>query len=267
MMSVIRVMTWNINSVRLRLPLLLAVLTQHQPDVVALQEIKCATELFPAQALHDAGYIHQHVVGMKAYNGVAILSRIPFTSSDSLKWCGRDDARHAQVTLHNGLTLHNFYVPAGGDIPDISLNEKFAHKLQFLEEMAAWSCQTAPQKSIVVGDLNVAPLPDDVWSHKQMLRVVSHTPEEVERFDAIMQTANWQDAARLITPPPEKLYSWWSYRAQDWAQSNRGRRLDHIWLSEDIRQHLQGVGFHSVWRGSEQPSDHIPLTVDLAFSL
>lgn len=264
MKPAIRVMTWNINSVRLRLPLLLNVLAQHQPDVLALQEIKCITELFPAQALHEAGYVHQHVVGMKSYNGVAILSRIPFASTDSLKWCGRDDARHAQVTLQNGLTLHNFYVPAGGDIPNPSENEKFAHKLQFLEEMATWSRHHKTPKSIVVGDLNVAPLPDDVWSHKQMLGVVSHTPDEVARFNNILDAGQWQDAARLLTPPPEKLYSWWSYRAQDWAQSNRGRRLDHIWLSADLRPHLHGAGFHSAWRGSDQPSDHIPLTVDLA---
>ena len=135
-----------------------------------------------------------------------------------------------------GSIIHNFYVPAGGDIPDLSLNEKFAHKLQFLQELREWGgrrkASSAP--AILVGDLNVAPLEHDVWSHKQLLDVVSHTPIETEALETLRQEAGWIDAMRHLRPQPEKIYSWWSYRSPDWQAANKGRRLDHIWVSGDL---------------------------------
>ncbi len=258
-----KLISWNINSVRLRLPSLLRLLDTLQPDLIGLQEIKCLPEQFPTDALAEAGYIHQHIVGQKAYHGVAMLARHSFSTLSSQFLCGKADARHAAVALDNGLSCHNFYVPAGGDIPDPALNDKFAHKLQFLDEMASPLFPQTP-KSIWMGDLNVAPLPDDVWSHKQMLDVVSHTPVEVAKIEHLMQHAGWVDALRVRQPAPEKLYSWWSYRAEDWKKSNRGRRLDHIWLSPDLAGSLTDAGVYEDARGWTQPSDHAPIWVDLA---
>lgn len=258
-----RILTWNINSARLRLPLLQRLIGELNPDVICLQEIKGETSVFPGAPLRELGFEHQHVRGMKGYNGVAILSRKTFKPLPLANWCGKDDARHIAVEFKNGVELHNFYVPAGGDIPDPAANEKFAHKLAFLDEMAAWSKKGKARSRIMVGDLNVAPLPDDVWSHKQLLNVVSHTPVEVERMTRLQDSAGWVDSARQLVPAPEKLYSWWSYRAADWAKANKGRRLDHIWLSGDVGKKLKGGDTFKPARGWAQASDHAPVWVDL----
>ena len=152
-----------------------------------------------------------------------MLSRVPFERFDIQSFCGKTDCRHISVVLgeraglRDPLTLHNFYVPAGGDEPDPEINPKFAHKLDFLDEMRAHKGlrPAASQRAILVGDLNVAPLEHDVWSHKQMLNVVSHTPIECEKLNSAQKAGGWIDAMRVHTPEPEKLYTWWSYRAMD----------------------------------------------------
>jgi len=129
-------------------------------------------------------------------------------------------------------------VPAGGDIPDPKLNEKFRHKLRFLDEMEAYFAKMDAKGSaarIVVGDLNVAPLEHDVWSHKQLLKVVSHTPPETKRLARVYASHDWIDVTRSRVPHEEKIYSWWSYRNQDWRASDRGRRLDHVWISPALK--------------------------------
>src|SRR5690606_5192142 len=134
----------------------------------------------------------------KGYHGVAILSRLSFAEVDRFRFGGKEDARHIAVTFGEGkaegISLHNFYVPAGGDIPDPEANPKFAHKLAYLDEMRVWTNEAASSRAILVGDLNVAPLPDDVWSHKQMLGVVSHTPAETERLIGVIGDGKWVDA-------------------------------------------------------------------------
>ena len=231
-----RIATWNINSVRLRIDLVKRLIDEHKPDVICLQETKTIDETFPAAAMAAKGYKHQHICGMKGYNGVAILSRTPLGDTGVHHWQERKDCRHVFARLKNGIEIHSCYVPAGGDIPDPKANPKFAHKLGFLDEQAAWWKKAARgQPRVLVGDLNVAPLENDVWSHKQMLGVVSHTPIEVEKFTRWQKAHNWADAVRHFTPSEEKLYSWWSYRAADWEASNRGRRLDHIWVTPDLR--------------------------------
>ena len=161
--------------------------------------------------------------------------------------------------------FHCLYVPAGGDVPDPAANDKFAHKLGFLDELTAWSealrRQTDP--AVLVGDFNVAPLETDVWSHKQLLNVVSHTPIEVDKLDRAQAAGGWVDAVRRFIPPEEKLYSWWSYRARDWAASDRGRRLDHIWVSPDMAGRLSGASVVREARGWDRPSDHVPVLTDL----
>jgi exodeoxyribonuclease-3 len=261
----VRITTWNINSVRLRIGLVKQLSETLAPDIICLQETKVADEQFPHQALAEMGYVHQAINGNKNHHGVAVLSRQPFEGVTSRQWCGKSDGRHLQVALPGAIELHNFYVPSGGDIPDPAVNDKFDHKLKFLAEMKTWSAERADPaaKRILVGDLNVAPLETDVWSHKQLLKVVSHTPVEVEALKAVQASADWHDAVRAIVPPEQKIYSWWSYRARDWRESDRGRRLDHIWLSPALRPALTTAAIEKDARGWTQPSDHVPVTVDL----
>jgi exodeoxyribonuclease III len=261
-----RIATWNINSVRLRQDMVKRFMAEHSPDVVCLQETKTPDEFFPRAAFADAGFTHQHIHGMKSYNGVAILSRLPLSNLSIERWAGKDDCRHIHATLPDETEVHCLYVPAGGDIPDITLNEKFAHKLQLLDEIRAWWEKQASgnTRKILVGDLNIAPLEHDVWSHKQLLDVVSHTPIEVEKLAQLQQSIGWYDVMRHFVPAHEKLYSWWSYRAGDWETSNRGRRLDHIWVTQPLIASLKSMSVLREARGwGPKPSDHVPVMVEI----
>lgn len=259
--------TWNINSVRLRQAHLRQLATRLKPDVICLQETKVPDDLFPEAIASELGFPHLLKRGMKSYNGVAILSRLPLTlAEDTPDWCGKSDCRQisASVETPGGpVTIHDFYVPAGGDIPDRAANEKFAHKLDFLAETRAHFLKYKPRRAVLVGDLNIAPLEQDVWSHKQLLNVVSHTPVEVDALNS-WREAGFHDAIRHFVPADQKLYTWWSYRNRDWAASNRGRRLDHIWVTPDLVPALHSHEVLREARSWEQPSDHVPVAVTLA---
>lgn len=260
----LKVTTWNINSVRLRIDLVERALKEVAPDILCLQETKCPADCFPLKALQGFGYPHVAQIGQKGYNGVAILSRFPFAAVEPQDWCERRDARHLAVTLGTeagaaaGISVHNFYVPAGGDVPDPELNPKFKHKLQFLREMRSWANGREARPTIVVGDLNVAPLEHDVWSHRQLLDVVSHTPVETEALEALRTEGRFVDSARRLTPEPTKIYTWWSYRSPNWELANKGRRLDHVWLSDDLDGTLRSADVHVGARSWTRPSDHVP---------
>jgi exodeoxyribonuclease-3 len=265
--------TWNINSVRLRINLVARFLTEHKPDVLCLQETKCRDSEFPLSDFRKLGYEHIAINGQKGYHGVAIVSRLPLASIDRREFCAKGDARHIAVTLgvegtaKREITLHNFYIPAGGDEPDPKINPKFAHKLAFLDEMHDWivTDKLAGKDAIMVGDFNIAPLETDVWSHKALLKVVSHTPIECEKLVQVLNAGPWVDALRHHIPPAEKLYTWWSYRAADWAKADKGRRLDHIWVSQSLGPNLGGLKILRESRGWERPSDHVPVMVHLDF--
>ncbi|MBM3560904.1 MAG: exodeoxyribonuclease III [Alphaproteobacteria bacterium] len=259
-----RIATWNINSVRLRLPLVRRLAEELRPDVLCLQETKVPDELFPHDGLADL-FPHRAVRGMKGYNGVAILSKLPLKDAGGQDWCGKTDYRHIFAKLPSGIELHNLYVPAGGDIPDPAVNDKFAHKLAFIDAQVAWWTKEATTKAkrIVVGDFNIAPLEHDVWSHKQLLDVVSHTPVEVEKLGRLQAAHDWVDGVRHFVPATEKLYSWWSYRARDWRATNRGRRLDHVWVTPALAPKLAAAHIHADARDWPQASDHVPVIVDL----
>ncbi len=257
-----RVASWNINSVRLRIGLVLKVLEEQQIDVLCLQETKTEDQHFPLAALAEAGWPHIAMRGEKSYNGVALISRLPLRDTQHIDWADKTDCRHISAVA-NDVRIHNFYVPAGGDVPDRNENPKFGHKLDFLKEMTDYFTSSNPQKSVLVGDLNIAPLAEDVWSTKQLRNVVSHTDIERKLLLELIDKGGFVDAIRDNFGADEVLYSWWSYRARDWAASNRGRRLDHIWVSHDISDKVESAQILADARGYEKPSDHVPIWIDL----
>jgi exodeoxyribonuclease III len=269
----LKITTWNINSVRLRIDLVGRFVADHAPDVLCLQETKCPDDQLPLAAVRDMGLQHHVFAGQKGYNGVAIFSRFPLLDAARTGFGGKADARHISAMLGEeagkaaGLTVHNFYVPAGGDIADRTLNEKFGHKLDFLADMTDWaeSGRDTRRKSIMVGDLNIAPYESDVWSHKALLDVVSHTPVETAGLETMRTAGGWIDAVRRIKPQPERVYSWWSYRSPDWAAADKGRRLDHVWTTDDLSGSIAAADICRDARGWERPSDHAPVTVTLEF--
>jgi exodeoxyribonuclease III len=267
----ITVTTWNINSVRFRIDLVAKFIKSVRPDILCLQETKCPDDSFPRKRFKRLGYEHIALNGQKGHHGVVVLSRLPFEASTIRDYGGKSDCRHIavmlgeQAGLKDPITLHNFYVPAGGDIPDPALNPKFAHKLAFLDEMHASETlrPAANDRAIIVGDLNVAPLECDVWSHKQLLSVVSHTPIECKKLLGVQKAGGWIDAVRAFVPEPTKLYTWWSYRSPDWTKSNKGRRLDHIWTSDILADCVAAVTVAKDYRSAKRPSDHVPVTATL----
>lgn len=259
--------TWNINSVRLRMPLVARFLTEHRPDVLCLQEIKTIEAAFPHTAFAALGYHHRCVHGQKGYHGVATVSRIPLREVGRHDWQANAEARHIGVELCDGpaagVRIENVYVPAGGDIPDRARNPKFGQKLDFLGRMTDWAASLrAP--TIILGDFNIAPLEHDVWNHKALLDVVSHTPIEVATLARFQAAHGWVDVGRQLVPAPARYYSWWSYRAKDWRASDRGRRLDHIWASPVLAAKARAHRVIEPARDWAQCSDHVPLIVDFA---
>jgi exodeoxyribonuclease III len=265
----VRIVTWNINSVRLRQDLALKVVGMLKADILCLQETKCPDTDFPFDAFRKAGYPHIHIHGMKGYNGVAIMSRTAFTRTHIFDRAGMQDCRHIAVDIQGpdkkNISLHNLYVPAGGDIPDVTVNDKFAHKLRYVEDAAQFFKKTyvSDDRIVAVGDFNIAPLEHDVWSHKQLLDVVSHTPQEVDALNTWQKSLGFVDAVRHFVPQDQKCYTWWSYRNRDWKKSNRGRRLDHIWVTPPLKPALKAYHISQEVRDWPQTSDHVPVMLEL----
>ena len=259
-----KIASWNINSVRARLGIVEKFLIEVQPDILCLQETKVIDPIFPRPLFDTLGYTHQMLCGQPMHHGVAILSKVPLSEDHRHDWQDNGEARHIGAVLPNGVRLENVYVPAGGDVPDRDLNPKFAQKLDFIARMTRWSNGLA-QPTIMVGDFNIAPLESDVWGHKQLLGTVSHTPVEVDALNALKAAGNWTDLGRHFVPAPARLHTWWSYRAKDWAASDRGRRLDHMWATPDVAAQATAHHVHEQCRSWERPSDHVPLTTEFAF--
>ena len=257
----VKIASWNINSVRFRLDIVARFLAEAAPDILCLQETKVIDADFPAAPFHALGYPHVVIHGQRMHHGVAIISRVPVTADDRLDWQANREARHVGVRLPNGVRLENVYVPAGGDIPDREVNAKFGQKLDFVERMTRWS-EALDQPTLLVGDFNIAPLEADVWSHKQLLGVVSHTPVEVAALGRLQASNSWVDLGRHFSPPPARLYTWWSYRAKDWAASDRGRRLDHQWATADVAAAARAHHVFEECRSWLKPSDHVPIMTE-----
>lgn len=263
----VRIATWNINSVRLRLPLVERFAAACRPDILCLQEIKCPEGAFPRKALAALGFTHIEVNGQPGYNGVATLSRLPLERAGIEDFCGSGQARHLATRLAAPgvapIIVHNLYVPAGGEEPDPEVNPKFAQKLKHLRALEAWAGgRPGGAAQILTGDFNIAPLESDVWSHRELINVVSHTPVEIEHLARVQASAGWVDVVRRHVPEDRKLFTWWSYRARDWRESNRGRRLDHIWASPALAEASVRAEVADEARDWERPSDHAPVIAD-----
>ena len=255
-----KVLSWNVNSIRVRKDQLLSVIKKENPDIICLQETKTINDLFPKETLEKKGYFI-YVNGVQSYNGVAIISKFEANQISSHKFCNQNDARHNQANFKN-FSIHSVYVPAGGDIPDIINNEKFDHKLKFLDEMAKFFKFNKNKINILCGDLNVSPNEDDVWSHKQLQNVVSHTKVEREKLSKIMDKGNFIDTTRMFLSPPDNVFTWWSYRSNNFKKNNRGRRLDHIWVTDHQRVKSINAKIMIETRSLPQPSDHVPISYE-----
>lgn len=268
MPQTIRIASWNINSVRARIDIVERFLKEEAPDILCLQETKVIDGLFPEGLFRQLGYRHMMINGQPMHHGVAIVSKVPLINRKVEDWQANGEARHISAEINvecaKGVRVDNVYIPAGGDIPDREINTKFGQKLDFLTRMTDWS-KGVSTPTILTGDFNVAPFEQDVWSHKQLRNVVSHTPIECEHLAAMQAAGNWVDLARHFVDPSQKLYTWWSYRAQDWEASDRGRRLDHMWVTPDLLGHAKAHHVHKHIRGWGKPSDHAPIVTEFAF--
>ena len=264
----LRVATWNINSVRLRHAQVARFVDEAGVDVVCLQETKCREGEFPREAFTAMGLPHLAIAGQKGWHGVAIASRLPIAPIARPELCREGHARCVSGVIE-GVEVHNLYIPAGGDTPDRELNPKFDHKLDFYARLTAEMAGRDPGRPLLLaGDFNIAPGEHDVWNHRHMSKIVSHTPVEVEAMAALQRSLGFVDLVREATPEPQKLFSWWSYRAADFRASNRGLRLDHLWASPGLAAAARRGGavsaqVHDHVRAWERPSDHAPVTVDL----
>ncbi|CAN5665927.1 exodeoxyribonuclease III [soil metagenome] len=259
----LKIVSWNINSVRFRMEIVERFLREVSPDILCLQETKVIDGDFPTAPFRALGYKHIFLHGQRMHHGVAIISRVPLIEDDRFDWQANREARHVGVRLENGIRLENVYVPAGGDVPDREVNPKFGQKLDFVDRMTRWSAGLNVP-TILVGDFNIAPLESDVWSHKQLLDVVSHTPIEVAALDGLRDSNDWVDLGRHFVPAPERLFTWWSYRAKDWLASDRGRRLDHMWATGDVAKTAIGHQVFEDCRSWLKPSDHVPIMTEFA---
>lgn len=266
--SKIKITTWNVNSVRKRTNSIKVFIESYSPDILAIQETKVRDNLFPEDFFRDLGYNFIYYHGESTgYNGVAILAKIgglkKIPKIDFIK-----EARHLAVKIGRKIELHNFYIPAGGDIPDSHINEKFKYKLEFLDKLKFWfqEHKSCDDHIILLGDLNIAPLNNDVWSHKQLINTVSHTSIEIEKMNALLGSINFKDVVRKFSLDSEKIFSWWSYRAKDWKKSDRGRRLDHIWVTDPLYSYVVQTEISKYTRDLEVPSDHVPVSITILFN-
>ncbi len=264
MSDTLKIVSWNINSVRARIDIVERFLREEEPDILCLQETKVRDDQFPEGMFRQLGYNHLVLNGQPMHHGVAMISKIPLHDQTRNDWQANGEARHIGGVLNNGVRVENVYIPAGGDVPDRDENPKFGQKLDFYEHMTKWS-KDLKTPTILLGDFNIAPLESDVWSHKQLLKVVSHTPLEVETMKKLQDAHGWVDIGRKFIPDPERLYTWWSYRARDWRASDKGRRLDHVWVSPELEDKAIGHSVLEDARNWGKPSDHAPLITEFKF--
>lgn len=249
-----KIVSWNVNSVRARLEILTDWLREHQPEVMLLQEIKCQAPAFPLEAIEDLGY-NIAIYGQKTFNGVAILSKHPIEDVQ----CGlpsfEEDpqARYIEAVT-NGVRVASVYVPNGQAVG----TDKFAYKLIFLEKLRHHLQATLQYEEafVIGGDYNIAPTDLDVADPAAWHGEILCSTLERKAFQALLNLG-YHDAFR-VNHPVEKIYSWWDYRSQAWPK-NEGLRIDHLLLSPQAIDRLSNSGIDSAPRGKEKASDHAPV--------
>ena len=249
--------TWNVNSLAVRLPQLIDWLALHAPDAVCIQEIKLADDKFPAAAIEAAGY-RAHWFGQKTYNGVALLSR--GEASDVVRNIpGHDDAQARVIAATvDGIRLVGAYVPNGQSVG----SEKYVYKLRWLEALRAWVADemTRHPQLALLGDYNIAPEDRDVHDPVAWAGQVLCSVPEREHFQALIGLG-LHDSFRLFEQP-EKLYSWWDYRMLAFRR-NQGLRIDHILVTQALKSRVVSCTIDKLTRKNERPSDHAPVIVEL----
>ena len=246
-----KIATWNVNSLNVRLPHLLDWLARECPDVVGLQEIKCEDAKFPLEAIRDGGY-EAVFAGQKTYNGVAILSRTAATDVQR-GIPGYDDAQQRVIAATvNGVRVVNAYFP-NGQAPG---TEKFAYKLDWLEHLTAWLKQelTTSTELCLVGDYNIAPT--DADAHPDWKEEIHVSPPERAAF-AALEALGLQDVYRKFDQA-EKSFSWWDYRMNAFRR-NFGLRIDHVLASPALADRCTACSIDPSTRVLERPSDHAPV--------
>jgi exodeoxyribonuclease-3 len=254
-----KLVTWNVNSLKARLPRLLELLAVHRPDVVCLQETKCTTEAFPHVELAEAGYTAADHSGGR-WAGVAILGRSDAPPTDVVRGLtgetASDECRWIEATVA-GIWTCSVYVPNGRAVG----SESFAQKLAFLDAMAARVTQLAGAVTVIAGDCNVAPADIDVYDPQAFIGSTHVTPEERGRLGAILD-AGLVDAYRQLHPD-EVGFTWWDYRAGHFHKK-LGLRIDLVLCTPDLAAQLTGCGIDRSFRKGAKPSDHAPLLAELA---
>mgnify|MGYP001231783821 CR=1 FL=1 len=259
---ILKILSWNVNSVRTRLNQILNICQKFKPNIICLQETKVINDSFPKNEFRKLGYSYFYLNGLPSYNGVAIITQKEAQSVNVLNLSNLNNGRQIGIKIFD-TQIHNFYIPAGGDIPNELINPKFKNKLDFLKILINWSKKIKPQNYIICGDFNIAPFEDDVWSHKQLKNVVSHTDIERKYLLKFLEAGNWNDAVRHHINPPKNVFTWWSYRSRDFRVNNRGRRLDHIWVSNDLHKKNYSTEILSHTRVLDKPSDHVPIVIKI----
>lgn len=256
----IKIATWNINSIRFRLPLLLSWLKEVQPDVVLLQETKTTDDQFPREEIENLNY-NIALFGQKTYNGVAILSKSPIEDvTQGIPGFMDDQARYIEaVTM--GTRIASIYVPNGSEVG----SEKYSYKLNYLNALYQHVQTLLTYEEILVlgGDYNIAPMDLDVYDPEEWHEQILCSTPEREALRSILYLG-LTDSLRALHPHKKELYTWWDYRGGAW-QNNFGLRIDHLLLSPQAADHLKIVEVDKQVRGNEKSSDHAPVicSIDL----
>lgn len=254
-----KIATWNVNSLKVRLPHVLQWLESEKPDVLALQETKSVDENFPVEEINNAGYQVSYI-GQKTYNGVATLCK---SSIETIATCipDYDDVQRRVLAVNNsGVTVLNLYVPNGSEVE----SEKYCYKLEWFSKLHPFikQLQQKNDRLIILGDFNIAPEDQDVHDPEQWQGSVLVSPPEREEFNKLL-SHGLKDCFRLFDQE-EKSFSWWDYRAAAFRRG-RGMRIDHILASESLSGSCQACYIDKDPRKLERPSDHTPVVAEFEF--
>ena len=263
-----RIATWNVNSVRTRLEQVLAWLAAERPEVLCLQETKVADELFPLAPFRALGY-EAAISGQKAYNGVAILSRLPIEDvrvgfaallPDDPEAPGLGEQKRLISAQIAGLRVLNLYVPNGSSLR----SEKYAYKLEWLACLKRYldAQETQGEPLVMVGDFNIALEARDIHDPARLNGGIMASEPERQALQAALGE-RLEDGFRLFEPESGH-WSWWDYRTAGW-ETGRGWRIDHIYLDAELRDQALGCTIDAPMRGNPQPSDHAPVIINLAW--